>query len=79
MQGKYTKQAQKIILEIAEGREGRYRSSGGGDHARGEVFEKGDRPLELVPTRQWYTRIMDKRRTRLSRRARRSSGTRSTW
>jgi valyl-tRNA synthetase len=26
-----------------------------------KFFEKGDRPLELVPTRQWFTRIMDKK------------------
>ncbi len=26
-----------------------------------KFFEKGDRPLELVPTRQWYTRILDKK------------------
>jgi valyl-tRNA synthetase len=26
-----------------------------------KFFEKGDRPLEFVPTRQWYTRIMDKK------------------
>ncbi|MBX3177645.1 MAG: valine--tRNA ligase [Candidatus Hydrogenedentes bacterium] len=61
MKGKYTKQAQKIILEIAEGREGVIdRPAEAITHAV-KFFEKGDRPLELVPTRQWYTRIMDKK------------------
>ena len=61
MQGKYTKQAQKIIVEIAGEREGVIdRPSEAITHAV-KFFEKGERPLELVPARQWYTRIMDKK------------------
>ena len=26
-----------------------------------KFFEKGDRPLELIPARQWYTKLMDKK------------------
>ncbi|GMW02442.1 MAG: valine--tRNA ligase [Candidatus Hydrogenedentota bacterium] len=59
IQGKYVKQARKILVENFE--------------ARGDVldrpaqdivhpvkfFEKGDRPLELIPARQWFSRILD--------------------
>jgi valyl-tRNA synthetase len=61
IQGQYTKKAQKIIIALAEE---------AGDvidrpaepiiHAV-KFFEKGERPLELVPARQWYTKIMDKK------------------
>lgn len=59
--GKYVKPARRIIIEEAEA---------AGDviaappeeitHAV-KFFEKGDRPLELIPARQWYTKIMDKK------------------
>ncbi len=26
-----------------------------------KIFEKGDRPLELIPTRQWFAKILDKK------------------
>ena len=26
-----------------------------------KFFEKGDRPLELLPTRQWFCRLLDKK------------------
>lgn len=61
MQGKYTKQAQKIIVGIAEEDGGIIdRPAEAITHAV-KFFEKGDRPLELVPTLQWYTKIMDKK------------------
>lgn len=61
LQGKYTKQAQKRIVAVAEETDGVIdRPSTPITHAV-KYFEKGDRPLELVPTRQWYTRIMDKK------------------
>ena len=59
--GTYVKKAQKLIVEIAENTPGVI------DRPREEIshavrfFEKGDRPLELIPTRQWYTKIMDKK------------------
>jgi len=59
--GMYTKRAQKVLMDLAEEMEGVV------DRPRQEIthpvrfFEKGDRPLELIPTRQWYTRILDKK------------------
>jgi len=61
LQGCYVKKAQKLFVEIAENTDGvidRPRETI--SHAV-KFFEKGDRPLELIPTRQWYTRIMDKK------------------
>ncbi len=61
LQGKYTKQAQKKFIELAEeAGDVIDRPSESITHAV-RFFEKGDRPLELVPTRQWYTKIMDKK------------------
>lgn len=61
LQGKYVKAAQKIIVEIAGQTEGVIdRPAKEITHAV-KFFEKGDRPLELVPTRQWYTKIVDKK------------------
>lgn len=59
--GKYVKQAQKIIVEIASAADGVIdRPSEEISHAV-RFFEKGERPLEYVPTRQWYGKIMDKK------------------
>lgn len=59
--GHYTRKAQKTIIEIAMKTEGVIdRPSENITHVV-RVFEKGERPLELIPTRQWYTRIMDKK------------------
>lgn len=61
MQGHYTGSAKKIIVEIANQTEGVIdRPETQITHAV-RFFEKGERPLEIVPTRQWYTRIMDKK------------------
>ena len=62
IQGRYTKQAQKILLGLADelSEEVITRPPEEITHAV-KFFEKGDRPLELIPTRQWYTRIMDKK------------------
>ncbi len=61
LQGKYVKQAQKKFIELAEeAGDVIDRPSESISHAV-RFFEKGDRPLELVPTRQWYTKIMDKK------------------
>ncbi len=61
LEGAYVKKAQKRFIALAEE---------AGDvidrpaepitHAV-KFFEKGDRPLEFIPTRQWYTKIMDKK------------------
>ncbi len=59
--GQYTKKAQKLIIAIAE------EAGDVIDRPKEDIvhavkfFEKGDRPLELIPTRQGYTRIMDKK------------------
>lgn len=59
MQGKYAKQAQKIIVEIANSTDGVIdRPKQDITHAV-KYFEKGDRPLELIPARQWFTRILE--------------------
>lgn len=58
--GKYVKQAQKKVVELLETVGLLDRPSKEISHAV-KFFEKGDRPLELIPTRQWYTRIMDKK------------------
>lgn len=61
LQGMPVKKAQKTIMGIAE-------TTGGVIDRPSETlshfvkfFEKGDHPLELIPTRQWYTRILDKK------------------
>ncbi len=58
--GRYTKQAQRRIVELLTEAGRTTREPEAITHAV-KFFEKGDRPLELVPTRQWYTRIMDKK------------------
>jgi valyl-tRNA synthetase len=59
IRGKYVKQAQKIIIEIANNTEGVIdRPKQDITHAV-KYFEKGDRPLELIPARQWFTRILE--------------------
>lgn len=59
--GQYVKKARKTIIELAESTDGVIdRPSEEISHAV-KFFEKGDRPLELIPTRQWYTKIMDKK------------------
>jgi len=59
IQGKYVKQAQKLIVEVATAAEGIIdRPPTEITHAV-KFFEKGDRPLELIPARQWFCRILD--------------------
>ncbi len=59
IQGKYVKQARKLLLEIAEMADGIIdRPKQDITHAV-RFFEKGDRPLELIPARQWFCRILD--------------------
>ncbi len=61
IEGAYVKKAQKILIEAAEGMEGIVDRPAEKITHPVRFFEKGDRPLELIPTRQWYTRIMDKK------------------
>ncbi len=70
--GKSSKQAQKIVVtQLQESGEllGEPRSI---THPV-KFFEKGDRPLEIVTSRQWFIRTVDNRDTLLAR------GTEMTW
>jgi len=61
LQGQSVRKAQKAIVEIAQDTEGVLdRPSEAITHAV-KFFEKGDRPLELIPARQWFTRLLDKK------------------
>jgi valyl-tRNA synthetase len=64
--GKNVKQAQSRITELLREPEGS--ATGRGAPLQGEpetiqhpvkFFEKGDRPLEYLPTRQWFARLLD--------------------
>ncbi|GMU93948.1 MAG: valine--tRNA ligase [Candidatus Hydrogenedentota bacterium] len=58
IQGKYCKQAQKVLVEIAQNADGVIdRPKQDITHAV-KYYEKGDRPLELIPTRQWFTHLL---------------------
>lgn len=66
LQGSYVKKARKLIADMLA-------QDGSAVNGRGaalvgepkqimhsvKFFEKGDRPLEFIPTRQWYIKIMD--------------------
>jgi valyl-tRNA synthetase len=67
LQGLRPEQARARILEelrrpeaAATGSEPPLRGQRAITHAV-KFFEKGDRPLELVPTRQWFCRLLDKK------------------
>ena len=69
LQGKTVKEAQKAIVELLRAPE----SASAGDGRPALVaepeavehpvkfFEKGDRPLEFITTRQWFVRLLDKK------------------
>jgi valyl-tRNA synthetase len=61
LQGLPTKKAQAAIVEIAEATEGVIDSPKKEIVHAVKFFEKGDRPLELIPARQWYVKIIDKK------------------
>ncbi len=61
MQGQYVEQAKETIIEIAESTEGVIDRPAEPITHTVKFFEKGDRPLELIPTRQWFTRVLDKK------------------
>ena len=65
--GLTVKQAQKTVVELLRDPEGS--ATGRGAPLQGEpeamqhavkFYEQGDRPLELMPTRQWFARLLDK-------------------
>jgi valyl-tRNA synthetase len=66
--GKPVAGARKAIVELLRQPEGS--ATGSGPPLQGEprpiqhtvkFYEKGDRPLEFVPTRQWFVRLLDKK------------------
>jgi valyl-tRNA synthetase len=72
--GKTVKQAQKEIVEILRDPDGG--AVGTGAPLQGEpepmqhpvrYYEKGERPLELVTTRQWFVRLLDKKEMLLAK------------
>lgn len=80
IEGKNIKQAQKRIVEMLG--EAEYSATGNGPPLQEEpeqishavkFFEKGDRPLELLPTRQWFCRLLDKKEEMIAK------GEQITW
>jgi len=74
LQGKTVVSARKDIVEMLRAPEGR--AAGDDAPLQGEPrptdqavkhYEKGDRPLEFVTTRQWFVRLMDKKDQLLER------------
>jgi valyl-tRNA synthetase len=72
--GKNVAQAQKVIVELLRDPAGS--ATGNGAPLRGEpkpivhavkFFEKGDRPLEFVPTRQWFVKLLEHREALLEK------------
>jgi valyl-tRNA synthetase len=61
IQGAYVKKARRILVELAEETDGVIDSPPKEISHAVRLFEKGDRPLELIPTRQWYTKLLDKK------------------
>jgi len=61
LQGAYVKKARKLFIDAAETAGNVFDSPAKDISHAVKFFEKGDRPLELIPTRQWYTKIMDKK------------------
>ena len=72
--GKNVTQARAAIVELLRDADGG--ATGNRASLQGEpepiehsvkFYEKGDRPLELVPTRQWFVRLLDKKHALLSK------------
>jgi valyl-tRNA synthetase len=79
--GKTVKEAQKAVVALLH--DGAHAADGGGGpplvseprpvvHAV-KFYEKGDRPLEFITTRQWFVRILDKKAQLVD------AGERITW
>jgi len=59
--GKYVKQARRILMEEAESMDGVIAAPKKDIMHSVKFYEKGDRPLEFSIELQWYTKIMDKK------------------
>jgi len=72
--GKGVEQARRAVAELLRDPAGSATGSGTPlqrepepiEHAV-KFYEKGDRPLELVPTRQWFVRLLDKKQALLEK------------
>jgi valyl-tRNA synthetase len=60
IQGKTVKQAQKAIVEILQATGDLKAPPKPIQHAV-KFYEKGDRPVEILTTRQWFVKLVDKR------------------
>ncbi len=74
LSGKSVSQARKAVVELLGEPAGS--ATGAGAPLQGEpesiqhsvrYYERGERPLELVPTRQWFVRLLDKKEALLSK------------
>ncbi len=74
LEGKNVKQAQTRVVELLGEPDGS--ATGSGAPLQGEpekiehpvkFYENGDRPLEFVPTRQWFARLLDKKQSLLQK------------
>lgn len=66
LQGDYVNKARKTFVAIAEVAGGVTASPPKEISHAVRFFEKGDRPLELIPTPQWYAKILDKKEALLA-------------
>jgi len=72
--GRNIKQARSAIVELLRDAEGSATGNGpplqrepeAMEHAV-KFYEKGDRPLEFIPTRQWFVRLLDKKEALLEK------------
>ena len=60
IQGKTVKQAQKTMVELLQGAGVLKNPPKPIQHAV-KFYEKGDRPVEILTTRQWFVKLVDKR------------------
>jgi valyl-tRNA synthetase len=81
LQGKHVQQARKAITDLLREESGSALSGLGSplieeprriEHAV-KFYEKGERPLEFISTRQWFVRLLDKKKALLEQ------GTRIQW
>ena len=72
--GKNLAQARRAIVDLLRETEGS--ATGNGAPLQGEpetmqhpvrFYENGDRPLEFIPTRQWFVRLLDKKQALLAK------------
>lgn len=60
IQGKTVKQAQKLVVELLQASGAMKNPPKPIQHAV-KFYEKGDRPVEILTTRQWFVKLVDKK------------------